>query len=469
MGSAVNRLRAGRPLALALLASTGLGAAVVLRPQLLGLPVAQVDLVATLVAGLALTTAALLSPRRLLSAGFLYLLMLILFHLSIPVVLALGGTLPVTFAAYIGTWYGSSDVTEAVYLSMLAVLALTTAYAWVQVRRGGNRPAPHPPAPTPPAFTRIGAVLVAAGVTVYLGTLVVVAPDLLRGGSYQEYLDTVGGTRTVAGATLVVAIGLCMAAVGAPGRARTLAWLLFGVFTLVTLSFGARTAAMFPAVAGVVAAAACARRVPRARTSVALIVAGLLAITVVQQVRGTGLAGAGPAAVSLNPMGSFAETGGTLRTVAEVVTWRRTYQEPPYHGRTYLTPVVRAWELATGRPRPPGNQDPRYAGVLLYQRYPDFQLGFSPVAEAFLNFGSTGVAVLFAGLGALLAGFDRRRLGHLGAARLGVLMYALSYTVRNASNAVPLTLIAGLLVIWCAARLLNRPPRPARRPVPVPA
>ncbi|MEU4423054.1 O-antigen polysaccharide polymerase Wzy [Actinoplanes sp. NPDC024001] len=453
------RVRTGRALHLALGTTAALAAIVILRTAILQLPLSGVGTVAALVTFAGLTVLAVLAPRRLLSAGFVYGLMLCLFHLSIPILRTFGAAMPVRYSAYINSWFELSYATEAVYLSLLSFTALTTAFAWVQVFRQRTAEPGDEPAPpvAPHGFAWTGAGLVIAGVAGYLGVLGLHAPELLAGGTYRRYLDTVGGSAAIAGCTLLVAIGLCVASASGRSRARAVAWQAFGLFALITMSFGSRTAAMFAAVAGAVVVAATARRVPRTRIAVGIILGALLSITVVQQVRDTGVSSTTVTSVSINPVGSLAETGGTVRTVAEVVKWRRTYQEPPYKGITYAAPVLRLWERLTGQPRPEGFEDRRYAGVLLNQRVPEYQLGFSPVAEAFLNFGTIGVLLIFAAFGVLLGVFDARRLGHLGAARLGVCMYVLAYTVRNASNFVPITLAAGFLIIWLANRLVARP------------
>lgn len=425
------------------------------RTAIIAMPLDRVGLIAAIGAGAALTTVALVAKRRLWSAGFMYLLMLINFHLGIPIALTLGATLPNESASYIATWWGSGHTPEALYLSALAVMTLATAFTWTQLRRTPPSDADAPSiAPVP--FARCGAAATIAGVCLYLGYVAVMAPQLLTGGSYGDYLDTVGGTEVIALASMMIGFGICIAAVSGKCRSRTISWIAFGIFTAVTMSFGSRTAAMFPAAAAVIAAAASSSRTPKARTAVAVVLLGMLSITAVQQVRTTGLTAKGLNTVSLNPVASLAETGGTIRVVVEVVSWQRTYHEPEFAGRTYATPLLRQWEKISGKARPDGANDARFASLLLHQRLPDYQLGFSPVAEAFMNFGTTGVVVIFAGFGVLFGLFDSRRLRYRGAACLGVVMFALAYNVRQGSNSLPVTVLGGLAMVWVATRFEDR-------------
>lgn len=441
----------------ALTATAGLIVLLTFRTAILVMPMRQLCVLVACIAGAALTAVPLLAMRRLWSAAFMYLLMLVIFHLGIPIALAVGATVPYRSANYIATWWGSGHVPEALYLSALAVVALTTAFSWVQLRR---RPVAANAASSvaPVKFAQMGAAATIGGVALYLGYIVVAAPQLLAGGNYDDYLDTVGGTGLIALASMLIGFGICIAAVSGKSRARTLSWVIFGIFAAVTMSFGSRTAAMFPAVAAVIAAAASANRTPKARTAVVVVVMGLLSITAVQQIRTTGLTTKGLDTVSLNPVASLAETGSTVRTVAEVVSWQRTYHEPPRDGLTYATPLLRQWEKLMAQ-QPDGGTDTRFASIQLHERTPDYQLGFSPVAEAFLNFGTVGVLTVFAGLGLLFGLFDSRRLSYEGAARLGVIMFALAYNVRQGSNSLPVTVIGGLVLVWAASRLKDKPMR----------
>lgn len=424
------------------------------RTELLRAEMATIELFSAATTAACLIIIPIVTARGMWSAGFLYALMLALFHTSIPFVYASGGSLPDDVTAYVATWYLGGHVPEAIYLSTLAILSLTCPYVWMQARC--LRSPPHLK-PAPDGFARVGASLVVIGVVVYLGYVAVTAPQLLIGGTYREYLDTAGGTAVVAGATLTMSLGLILAAVSGPGRPRTTALATFGLFSLFALSFGGRTAVMFPAVAALVAGAANMQKLPRARTALVLVLIGLTTLTVVRQVRSTGISAEALVKVDLNPVASLAETGVTVRTVSEVLSWRRTYHEKQYNGTTYTASSQRLTEKVLGSPRPEGSADSRYAGVLLYQRYRALQLGFSPVAEAFLNFGTVGVVVIFALLGLMLGAFDSLRLGYLGASRLGVIMYALAYSVRNASNVIPITIVAGLGLIWIATLICRSP------------
>ena len=70
------------------------------------------------------------------------------------------------------------------------------------------------------------------------------------------------------------------------------------------------------------------------------------------------------------------------------------------------------------------------------------QIGGSPVAEAFHNFGTVGVVLFMAVLGALLVRLERR-----SDAVVGVVLLPLLIQVRNSFAPVPVQIGIGLLLV----------------------
>ena len=111
--------------------------------------------------------------------------------------------------------------------------------------------------------------------------------------------------------------------------------------------------------------------------------------------------------------------GGSLHPVENVVRWRAE-GDPLELGASYWAPLERAaaWVLP-GLGTAAAEDDMRIMNVLVTDRVGP--IGFSPVAEAYRNFGAPGVAIVLGLLGAALAWIDRivdRRLAVLGIAQL---------------------------------------------------
>lgn len=384
--------------------------------------------------------------RRFWSAGFLYLLLLSLFHFGVIAYLALAAPLPPAYAPYAGLWLYSSYMPETIYLCLLATVAFTTAYVWLQRKR---QPVEQVAPKAPAALTqRFGRWLLIVGIVGYVAYIDTVAPQLLHGGSYADYLQAVPTSSIPSLLLMAIGFGLVVVAGSPSAKSRTVCLIAFGLFALFVLNFGSRTTALVPAVAGAIAMART-HRMPRTVLTVAVLIVSLVGISAVRQLRGPN---EGP--FSLNPLGAVVELGTTVRGVEVAVSLQRGLGLAPQHGQTYITASERIYEKLAGTPRPPGDQDPRYAQTIVNQAVPDFNIGFTPVGEAFLNFGTTGVLVIFLLIGLLFGALDRwRRNDMVAITTIGVVAFAFSYDVRQASNWLTLTFIAGAALILFVSRL----------------
>lgn len=375
--------------------------------------------------------------------GPITLLLVILFHCGVLVVSALGLSFEPNIEAYLGLWFSGPLAVEATYLATLAVVVFGAAY--VILRPAAAAPRPDDDANDQNlagAFGRAGAFLVLGGVGAYFAVVVTVAPQLLLSSDYSAYNATVAGSRPLSMAGLAITIGLVFAAAAPRSPARRWALIMFGVYAVVLLLLGVRTAVMFPAAAAVVAAAR-RHRMPSGVKALALILAGLALVGGVREIREPG----GDLTFSdVAPTSALAEMGGSLRPVVETIGWRQQYNEEAYGGVTYVAPLLRLKERALGQETP--NPDPRLPTTLMKQRVLGGQFGYSTVAEAYLNFGTAGVAAFFALLGALGAALDRwRRPGIIPAVAAGIAMAGVGLTVRNTFISLPSTLIAGGLAV----------------------
>jgi oligosaccharide repeat unit polymerase len=442
------------------LAFTGtLAALLVFRDQLLALPLNGMSQVAAVISITALVAVARLATRGLYSGGFLYLLTLALFHLGLSFLTAFGLPFAPKYQTYNDLWFRPDGyATEAVYLSMLAVVAFTAVYAWSTVRFRAKDPKPRPDRtqPDPIWLGRIGALLVIAGSALFLGYIAIVAPQVLLGGSYSSFDEFAGGAGPVTAGVEIVAMGAILTAAAPKTRARRVALVALAIFGVLALGMGSRTAIMYGALAAVVVAARV-HRMPRARVALLGIVLAVVAVGLVAQLRdvNTGTNTTTSTAVNFSPVPALSEMGGSLRPVVETLDWRLGWHEPPYNGLTYAAGPLRIYERVMGIPRP--DPDPRFASTLTSERVKGYNIGYSAVAEAFLNFGTPGVVVFFALVGLLLGKADNTWAdNHFAAAQVGVVVYALSYEVRQASNIV-LTLIVAGMVIVAVTRLVARP------------
>lgn len=372
------------------------------------------------------------------------LLLVVLFHVGLLVITAAGMPVEPNTRDYLGTWYYGSHTVEATYLAVLAVVAFATAYVILRTARPAPRADEDGLADRYLAEVvgRIGAGMVLLGVTAYFAVVLTIAPQLLLSSNYSGYNDAVAGTRLLSFVGLAITIGLVFVAAAPKSKSRTWALAVFALYAFLLLMLGVRTAVMFPAAAAAVAASR-RHRMPSGVQALAVILVGLAVVSVVREVREPG----GELTVSdVAPTSALAEMGGSLRPVVDTIGWRYGYNEERYDGITYMAPLLRLKERILGQETP--NPDPRMPTTLMRQREVGGQFGYSSVAEAYLNFGTGGVAVFFMLLGAVGAATDRwRRHGILPAVAAGVLMAGVGLTVRNTFVSLPSTLIAGGLAI----------------------
>ena len=80
-------------------------------------------------------------------------------------------------------------------------------------------------------------------------------------------------------------------------------------------------------------------------------------------------------------------------------------------------------------------------------------IGFSPVAEAYRNFGPLGVVAVLALLGALMGAIDTIRDRRTAVLTLAILYVPLLVNVRNSFVSVPAHCAAGLALILALAAI----------------
>jgi hypothetical protein len=386
------------------------------------------------------------APFGLWSGGPMFFVVLALFHVPLMAFPLAGVEIPGDEVGYVSSWFvPDAHVVRSAWLVAQALLGFTLGYVLLGRRaptlaiESATRSSAHQDAAA--GMSLVGTVIVVATVTYVLGLLATVAanPSL-----------TVGVTGILTGISLVVA--------GRRSTVRTIGLAFFALFAASTLVMGSRTSALYAAVGAVVVLARL-RPMPRQLVAVVVVLSGLVVISGVERIRDAGLAQAGVGQILGSPLEATAEMGATLRPVVETVSWVDQGEEHR-HGMSYAIGSIRFIELVAGIDREHSAVDPRLIGTLLRDRVQGYEIGYSAVAEAFLNFGQIGAALFFVAVGALLGRWDRRGLGRsVDAALYGVVFSALLATVRASSVTTFSTILLGFAAIavsFSVGRLLRR-------------
>lgn len=417
------------------------------------------------VAAVCLVVLVAAAPLGLWSGGPLFFVVLVIFHVPLPAFRLLDAEVPGDDAGYVALWFVSNDqVVRAVWLVAQAMLAFTLGYLLLSRRREGDpfrdrRLGASAATGMGASLSTVGTVIVVATVGYVLGTIALTEPRLFLGqGGKRLYDATIAANPSLTVGAMGILVGTSLVAAGAPSVIRMIGLSSFGLFAVSTLVMGSRSSALY-AIVGLVVVLARLRPMPRQIVAVVAVLAGLVVVNGVQQVRDTGLAETGIREILGSPLAATVEMGSTLRPVIETVSW---FDDGETHrlGETFVAGPIRFGELVAGVDRPYSATDPRLVGTLLRDRVQHYEIGYSIVAEGFLNFGAAGSAVFFVGLGLLFGRWDGRRLGSRAVAALyGVVFTAVLATVRQSASITLTTCLVGtaaVAVAWWLASVRAR-------------
>jgi hypothetical protein len=399
------------------------------------------------------------------TATGVYAIVLWCFHFGLVAAVASGYVSTMDMPPEIDSWIFDPITGDAAIVALCGSLAFAAGACIVLWRRGQSRRqiaqpfggASHP-------YGSVGSCLV----FVALASWCVVV--LLSGGvagffkSYEEFRQITaeyGPVITIISPAL--ACGIVMSVTGQNRWHRTIAIGAFVCFALVALPIGLRTDVMFPAVAAVVALARCGKSFSPVKAA-ALGIALLLLIPVVRELRTTGIT-ALPDALVAPRLDAMVEMGYSLRPVEQVVRWHAE-GEPFEHGASYWAPFERAASrLLPGLEAAAGEDDVRLMNVLVMDRIG--AIGFSPVAEAYRNFGQLGVLIVLGLLGAIVAAIDTIENRQTAVLAIATLYPPLLINIRNSFVSVPAQCGAAVLLVALVAvarHVITSVTRPYARP-----
>ncbi|ALS98653.1 O-antigen polysaccharide polymerase Wzy [Lacimicrobium alkaliphilum] len=377
-------------------------------------------------------------PRGIWSISFIFFASLGIFHAGLIFTNSLGAITDEDILYHIGFWFYRDETTLAIELVNLAILGfalgtlLTSKASLPDYKtRGGsfNQRVYH-----------FGGLLLIASM---LGFFALASFTGVL-GSYGAYLDLLSKVPLlgVIYAYLYFFIGLGLVMVSATYRKgfTPLYFVLFGVWALIAFRLGLRGEVMFPLM---VSGAMFGRR--NLTLSVPVIMLLLVVfLTVTTIVKNARISGDYTDIPTFNPLNAVAEMGASLRPVQEVIKWQAEGDTLLYGG-SYWAPFERQIALIVpGMARVPATSDPRLLNVVVAERAGP--IGFSPVAEAYANFGKGGVVFIMLLLGALMGKLDNippstRKDIVIGAALLPVFIM-----IRNSFTHVPVQVILGVVI-----------------------
>lgn len=403
------------------------------------------------------------------TATSVYALVFWCFHFGLVAVLGTGYAGVEDLSVWELSWVLGPHAADAAILSLAGLLAFASGASLVFARQLPPRPARSSSLATEPAhpYGAAGSVVVLASLGVW--SLIVASTSGLGGFfvSYDEHRALTAQFGDVLAVTwMVLGVGLVLSVTGRAGGLRTAAAAAFAAFSLVALPLGLRSEVMFRGIAAFVAAARCGRGLSSKR-AVALGVALLAVIPIVREVRNTGLSGLTDAVAAPRFDEALAEMGGSLNPVEKVVRWHAE-GEAFTAGGSYWAPIERAAaRLLPGLAVSAADDDMRITSVLVTDRVG--AIGFSPVAEAYRNFGTAGVVIVLALFGAAMAAIDSARKVRLAVMTLAIVYVPMLMNIRNTFIFVPAHVGGGVALVAALAASRHVIGSVVRRPYARPA
>jgi len=415
------------------------------------LPAAGDPLVATGVWAVCLVVLARSHPSGLLSFGCLYLLLLGVFHLGLVAPLALGAT-----PAAAPPWTRSLAFPAAVSLVSIAFAAFTFG-----ARFRGT--APHGAAPIPPRpmlfFAGAAVALLGAALVLHGGRQ---AGVFTSGYGAFFHRAMTADARLFNVGLMVFPIGFVVAAVGASRRQLLL--IVGGVLAvLAPLFLAGFRGPVIVHLATLIAVWAHKDFLAARRAALALAVAAIVLVPAVRYTRDT-RADLATGLAAYDPLALFTEAGTSLYPLVITADRIDSGSEPLWLGRSYATALGRTLpnlgQRATldARGMTPNGWATLQADRWLYVR--GGGIGFSGVAEPYLNFGRIGVVVFFFLLGLVLQRWESwlARDPFRAAAAAATFGFVL-WTVRNESMELFRSMAFAAIVVggaWMVHRVLHR-------------
>jgi len=385
------------------------------------------------------------SPGGLVSLPCGYLGLLGLFHLGLIVPACLGYAPPRE-----ARWLFSSTTPKALLLCVVAFAAFSVGTAVAGLRA--------PRRPLPGAIAQHSRGLLIGGVVLGLVGTALLTAGAFRIGMldvlYREFFAVreLEDPRLFGIGYMFATMGMVIAGVGA-NRAQLRIVGLASVIVLGPLFlYGFRGHLIVYFIALLMIWHRKDRRMAR-QVAVAGLVLVLLLSPAVRLLRAGGTESLTEALSSVGALDLLTEAGGSLRPLVETVDALDYDNVGYWYGASYAAAFTRIVPNASPKWSAPESRNERDPASWITARVEPLAqqtgggIGYSGIAEPYLNFGPMGVLLFFLLLGFVLARLDRMNLGIHAAAVVACGYAALLWTVRNDFSNLIRPVVWGALVV----------------------
>jgi oligosaccharide repeat unit polymerase len=428
-----------------LLSVVSLGLLLSLTSQLRDLALADLSKIASLLALILTGMTIRVTSYRIWSASAVYIAVFCIFHFGLTFVYGLG--LPTGIEYYLSQWFYSPATNYAVILAGIGLVSCAIGIS-VALSVSKQRQTRADDVYLDHSFSLVGLFLIITSSLAWFYFVISTGGLQLLTASYQTYLEaTVDAPMPIV--QFLFYVGMVFLACVAPSRLRKLGFIMVCIFALFAMPLGLRGEVLFPALAALVIYAK--QKIPL--TTVKALILGVIllgGIAFLRNIRDAGIQNVRLSEIPFNPLGGLVELGASLRPVSEVVKWHEAGDDFIY-GASYWAPIDRLlYYFSPGGYRIPAQEDDRIMNVLVINIKRVGPIGFSPVAEAYRNFGVYGVIVAMFLTGFLLGKMDSWPTSRIWKAVSGCIFVQLLIQIRNSFISVPAQIAIGLLIVCFA-------------------
>jgi len=380
-------------------------------------------------------------PKGIWSISFIFFTALCVFHIGLVLANSIGGITDEDIHYQISRWFYTRQTDNAIHLVNIALVGYALAVI------AFSKPIDYRGIDVSTEKFQKRLFHIGGGVLTFfvLAFLAIIFSTGMH-QSYAAYLTIMSQmpliSLLVLYSYLFIGIALVLVSVTFKSGYSVIYFLVFGVFAVIAFKTGLRGEVMFPsAVAGCMLGK---KGIPiKTHTLVILMTVFLIVTGIVKNARVSGdYSGGG---LSVNPLNAVAEMGGSLRPLQEVIVWRENGFEL-LNGTSYWAPFERQLALLIPQlERVDALEDDRLLNVVVQQRVGP--IGFSPIAEAYINFGEAGVFLVFFFIGCLMAFLDSRKSTVKSDILQGVFLVPIFVMVRNAFTQVPVQIVIGWVLV----------------------
>lgn len=396
-----------------------------------------------------------MTPQGIWSASSVYLLIFCMFHFGAVIPLALGFVPSHELQHSLSRWFDRSYTHTATLLALLGVFTYAIGvHGAFLLKKKGDQDRESNIEEVRKSLALSGFVLLLSGIIIWFVIVFSSGGLGLVFGSYRDYLDfaALPSVGYISYAYFAIGLGFPLLVSTPPSRIKHGGIILFSLWSVIAVPLGLRGEVLFPlATTGIILA--------RQRTfstsigrAVLIGIIVLLLITAVRQVRQVGMSQySALTEVRLDPVDSLVEMGSSLRPVTEVLVWEAAGEEY-IMGSSYWAPLERfIRRIIPGIPRIPAEQDNRLMNILVQKRVGP--IGFSPIAEAYRNFGYIGVGLFMLLIGFVMGKLDQWPTNSVRDAYLAVILVPFLIQIRNDFTPIPFQLLTGFFVVRFAVMI----------------